>query len=912
MSLLPLSPRLVHPLPPTPLFVGRDAELHELSNFWKHGGRGVLALVGLGGAGKTAVAARFLDHQSNLAPRPDGLFVWSFYQEPDAALCLQEAYQYFARPGGAVPAKGLGLLHLLHDALRSGGPHLLVLDGLERVQRQADSGNYGQLEDPLLKSLLTHIAEGAVPAAVLITSRFPLADLEALPGAGYRHIDVGGLDHPAAVALLRRRGVRGDDATLGELVDRYGAHALTLDHLGGLIGQFLGGDPNRAPELPAMTEAGADRQAKRLSRLLRAYEEHLPAAEMALLCKLCLLRRSIHEQQFLELFLCTPPLLYRNSDELQSLLLQFQGAEAFPAANWRQLVEAVEEVISSFVKEGPLAGPGDAFQIQVVKACADILAKSCDWQTFDLDALLRLYAGHTLDAPTDQRPLSADDRNHVARVGAIYRKCREHPLNTYKEKEWHSPLKLTFPKDSPKELPEDLGPSDVLRMLSRSKAMLRVLAAKHELLVRVRELCHFHQRKWALAGPLAPLSADELRQVIAALVDRRLVLREADGSFSVHPAVRDHFSRLAATQEQGSWHDLIREQLITLVRRPGSRPPEDRVTLDLVEEAIHHAVQAGRGTEAAQLYEQVLGGLRHLGWKLGEMARGLRILRSMQPCPDVWALAWYQRALGELEEAYEHNVLPNFRADVRLLQGRLPLVAAEGDDVRTAAARFLMGESCKLPSSLVACAVPRAHLLLYLDRLKDAKRATGLDEFYHTVGWEGDRARCQLLQAAVARRLGDADNCRSSLETASAWVLHSGSVEHLCLLHLIRARSAGDTGDSECAQRAVSAGLLLARQCGLGLLHIELLCEQAALMLNRADVPAAESAAGEALWRASAADCRFAWGEAAASHLLGQALILQRRPHDARAVLDRTVALRRRIGDPLVAETVRLRATVAE
>ena len=62
-----------------------------------------MALVGLGGAGKTAVAARFVDELRNpdTVPRPDGLFVWSFYQQPDTGLFLQEAYRYFAR--GSAP-----------------------------------------------------------------------------------------------------------------------------------------------------------------------------------------------------------------------------------------------------------------------------------------------------------------------------------------------------------------------------------------------------------------------------------------------------------------------------------------------------------------------------------------------------------------------------------------------------------------------------------------------------------------------------------------------------------------------------------------------------------------------------------------------------------------------------------------
>ncbi len=79
MASHPPDPCLVHRLPPAPHFVGREPELQELRRFWAEGRRGVLAVVGLGGAGKTAVAAQFLAELVGSArlPRPDGLFVWS-------------------------------------------------------------------------------------------------------------------------------------------------------------------------------------------------------------------------------------------------------------------------------------------------------------------------------------------------------------------------------------------------------------------------------------------------------------------------------------------------------------------------------------------------------------------------------------------------------------------------------------------------------------------------------------------------------------------------------------------------------------------------------------------------------------------------------------------------------------------
>src|SRR5207247_4621452 len=107
---------------------------------------------------------------------------------------------------------------------------------------------------------------------------------------------------------------------------------------------------------------------------------------------------------------------------------------------------------------------------------------------------------------------------------------------------------------------------------------------------------------------------------------------------------------------------------------------------------------------------------------------------------------------------------------------------------RTAIAGFLMGKTSDLPPDLLGCAIPREQILLYLGRLDGVRRATVLDSFLREIGWEGDRARCQLLLAEAARRQADETRCRQYLEAASVWILHSGSVEHLCLLYLVRSR----------------------------------------------------------------------------------------------------------------------------
>jgi hypothetical protein len=586
----PPDPLLVHRLPLAPNFVGRETELAVLRDRWRAGFRGVLALIGLGGAGKTAVAARFLEQLLGAGgtARPAGLLVWSFYQEPDAGLFLQQAYHYFAGQGApASAAKGAGLLHLLRDALATGGPHLLVLDGLERVQVQGGSGGevFGQIEDPLLKGLLTRIAEGTGQTSVLVTSRFPLTDLAPYQGRGYVHLDVGGLNRDAALALLRYRGTQGDDAVLGRLIETYGAHALTLDHLGGLIGQFLGGDPGRAPEVPALPAPGSDRQALRLARLLRAYEEHLPAAELALLCRLCLLRRSVKEEHLLQLFLCSPAVHARSIRELEELIVHLPGAGRHPKEELPVLAESLRGFLEEALCAAPLAGPEELFRQQVCLALEKVWALG--EQTIDnrIAEVARLYRDAHLDVPTDQRPLPADDREWLRALCLRYVELRGYAPLLVKSFDldpalYQAFVELGWQKRTLRP-PEDLHPSDVTQAFRRVMRRLRHLVIKHFALQGVREVCRLAQRKWSLAGPLAPLDAEGMRRVLDSLVGRHLVLREADGSFSVHPAVRDHFGRLASSTEQEGWHDFIREQLISLMQRPGRRQPAGPATPEL-------------------------------------------------------------------------------------------------------------------------------------------------------------------------------------------------------------------------------------------------------------------------------------------------------------------------------------------
>jgi transcriptional regulator with XRE-family HTH domain/tetratricopeptide (TPR) repeat protein len=289
-----LSPLHVHTLQRARHFVGRDDVLARLSA-WAAAPRpdaGVSALVGVGGAGKSAVAERFVTGLGD-GPRAGGVFVWSFYDDTRTEAFLAQAVRYFA----GVEAPPGERIDRLQEALRGGAPHLMVLDGLETVQAEGGGGRaQGELEDPLLRRLLCALARGLGGARALVTSRFELADLTPWAGQGAETIRLAALSDAEAVRLLQQWGVRGDDAALGRLGAGTGGHALSLAVMGSYVGAFLGGDPAPLDRASLAEAARDDRLARRLAGVLAAYARALPEGERDLMARLSVLSAGADEE----------------------------------------------------------------------------------------------------------------------------------------------------------------------------------------------------------------------------------------------------------------------------------------------------------------------------------------------------------------------------------------------------------------------------------------------------------------------------------------------------------------------------------------------------------------------------------------------------------------------------------------
>lgn len=273
-------------------FSGRTEELARLDRWAADPQVALVGVTAWGGAGKTALVTHWVQEADGQALRPGvrGVFGWSFYVDPSAEHWARELLEW-ARHDLRITVADSGRLAEEVLKLLRAVPLLLVLDGLELVQEGPAGDGFGRLLDGALREVLTGACQRPHGGLIVLTSRFPFADLETFDGGSARMLEVPPFTSAEGAALLAVSGggwlPEDERRALVRAVD---GHALATGVLAGL----LAARPS-VSELATLGAglAAATRTDTRVGRVLEFYSARLAEADRYLLAAVSLFARPV-------------------------------------------------------------------------------------------------------------------------------------------------------------------------------------------------------------------------------------------------------------------------------------------------------------------------------------------------------------------------------------------------------------------------------------------------------------------------------------------------------------------------------------------------------------------------------------------------------------------------------------------
>ena len=276
---------------PVAHFTGRSEELARLDRWAADPQVSLIGVSAWGGAGKTALVTNWVTDRDGAARRPGirGVFGWSFYADPSAEHWAQVLVTWAEQQFG-MPVRGTGRPAAVL-ALLQAEPLLLVLDGLEVVQEGPAGDGFGRLLDGTLREVLAGACQWAHGGLVVLTSRFPFADLERFDGGRARMLEVPPFTPAEGSELLAAAdGGWLPDTERRALVRAVDGHALATGVLAGLLdARPPAGD---LTALRAELDAAARTDA-RVGRVLTFYADRLAESDRYLLAAVSLFARPV-------------------------------------------------------------------------------------------------------------------------------------------------------------------------------------------------------------------------------------------------------------------------------------------------------------------------------------------------------------------------------------------------------------------------------------------------------------------------------------------------------------------------------------------------------------------------------------------------------------------------------------------
>jgi WD40 repeat protein/DNA-binding SARP family transcriptional activator len=261
------------------IFVGRDAELAQMRAWGRGQQPAIIAVLGVGGAGKTALIARYVHtcaEGADAAASFDCVLWASLLNAPPLAALLRIWLRKLAAPRAAeLPDDVEELLTQLFDYLRA-RRCLFVLDNLDSLLQEGDGRGHFRPGYKEYGWLLERMADIPHTSKLILTSRELPAALARRVGSAadaVRVLALGGLSVVNGAELLASTGLDKAPAALAALIRHYSGNPLALKLVADTVRDLYGGDLAAflAQGMPVFGDIRTvlDEQATRLTELER-------------------------------------------------------------------------------------------------------------------------------------------------------------------------------------------------------------------------------------------------------------------------------------------------------------------------------------------------------------------------------------------------------------------------------------------------------------------------------------------------------------------------------------------------------------------------------------------------------------------------------------------------------------------
>ena len=217
---------------------GRDQELATLKHWMMDDSCRLVAILGMGGIGKTSLAATLVDQ---VQEHYDYVFWRSLHNAPPFKRILLECMQFVSDQQQTVlPEEVDSQISLLIEYFRT-DRCLLVLDNVESIlQGGSQVGHYREGYGRLLQ----RIGESRHQSCLLVTSREKPKEVALLEGeaAATRSYHLVGLQPGEGREILKDKGLQGTAHTWEALITHYGGNPLALKLVAQVIREVFGSE----------------------------------------------------------------------------------------------------------------------------------------------------------------------------------------------------------------------------------------------------------------------------------------------------------------------------------------------------------------------------------------------------------------------------------------------------------------------------------------------------------------------------------------------------------------------------------------------------------------------------------------------------------------------------------------------